>query len=161
MKMFELPCLTLLYIIQKTNPVVRHFRNITWEVRDIVPDYILGKTCCALFLRYVLYKSCTSTAYLHFDCVCLSVCLCVCLCSVRYHVLHPEYIHARLQQLGKAFDTRVLLLLVDTVSKIAHLPMHVCGCDMSYRSQTDYQQTLQEVTKVAILSECTLMVAWR
>ena len=119
MKVFKLPRLTLLYIIQKTNPVVRHFRNITWEVRDIVPDYILGKTCCALFLRYVLYKSPLAR---HIYISTVSVCLCVCLCSVRYHVLHPEYIHARLQQLGKSFDTRVLLLLVDTVSGIAHLP---------------------------------------
>ena len=37
------------------------------------------------------------------------------LCSVQYHLLHPNYIHERLKQLGKSFDLRILLVLVDVV----------------------------------------------
>ena len=35
---------------------MKHIRNVPWEVGDIVPDFELGKTACALFLRYV-YKN--------------------------------------------------------------------------------------------------------
>lgn len=27
-------------------------RNVPWEMGDIIPDYVLGPTTCALFLRY-------------------------------------------------------------------------------------------------------------
>ena len=40
------------------------------------------------------------------------------LCSLRYHQLHPEYIHQRLKQLGRSFELRVLLVQVDIVSTI-------------------------------------------
>ena len=33
--------------------------------------------------------------------------------SLRYHNLHPDYIHERLQSLGKSFALRVLLVQVD------------------------------------------------
>lgn len=38
--------------------------------------------------------------------------------SLRYHNLHPDYIHERLQSLGKSFALRVLLLQVDVVSRV-------------------------------------------
>ncbi|XP_072280798.1 DNA excision repair protein ERCC-1 [Pyxicephalus adspersus] len=68
---------------QRGNPLLKHVRNIPWEFGDIVPDYVLGETCCALFL------------------------------SLRYHTLNPEYIHNRLKTLGQAFALRVLLVQVD------------------------------------------------
>ncbi len=37
--------------LQKNNPVIKHVRNVSWEVGDIVPDFELGKTTCALYLR--------------------------------------------------------------------------------------------------------------
>lgn len=37
--------------------------------------------------------------------------------SLRYHNLHPDYIHGRLQSLGKSFALRVLLIQVDVVSR--------------------------------------------
>lgn len=37
--------------------------------------------------------------------------------SLRYHNLHPDYIHGRLQSLGKNFALRVLLIQVDVVSR--------------------------------------------
>ena len=37
--------------VQKKNPVIKHIRNVPWELGDIVPDFVLGKTTCAMFLR--------------------------------------------------------------------------------------------------------------
>ena len=36
--------------------------------------------------------------------------------SLKYHNLHPEYIHERLKQLGNNYELRVLLVVVDIVS---------------------------------------------
>ncbi|XP_077979859.1 DNA excision repair protein ERCC-1-like [Glandiceps talaboti] len=68
---------------QKGNPIIKHIRNVPWEYGDVVPDYVMGKTTCALFL------------------------------SIRYHHLKPDYIHERLKQLGYSYELRVLLVLVD------------------------------------------------
>ncbi|XP_078466709.1 DNA excision repair protein ERCC-1 isoform X2 [Lampetra planeri] len=65
------------------NPVLKFVRNVPWEIADVVPDYVMGQTSCALFL------------------------------SLRYHNLNPNYVHERLKQLGQAFDLRVLLVQVD------------------------------------------------
>ncbi|MBN3298271.1 ERCC1 protein, partial [Amia calva] len=68
---------------QRGNPVLKFVRNIPWEFGDVVPDYVLGQTTCALFL------------------------------SLRYHNLNPNYIHDRLKQLGQTYTLRVLLVQVD------------------------------------------------
>ncbi|XP_068111715.1 DNA excision repair protein ERCC-1 [Hyperolius riggenbachi] len=68
---------------QRGNPLLKHVRNIPWEFGDIMPDYVLGETCCAFFL------------------------------SLRYHNLNPEYIHTRLKPLGQAYALRILLVQVD------------------------------------------------
>lgn len=68
---------------QKGNPLLKFITNVPWEFSDIVPDYVMGKTTCALFL------------------------------SIRYHQLNPDYIHERLKLLGNAYNLRVLLVQVD------------------------------------------------
>lgn len=68
---------------QKNNPVLAQLRTVAWEYSDIVADYGLGTTTCALFL------------------------------SLKYHRLHPEYIYARIQGLQGRYQLRVLLTLVD------------------------------------------------
>ncbi|XP_074550875.1 DNA excision repair protein ERCC-1 [Halichoeres trimaculatus] len=68
---------------QRGNPVLKFVRSVPWEFGDVVPDYVLGLTTCALFL------------------------------SLRYHNLNPNYIHERLKQLGQTFTLRVLLVQVD------------------------------------------------
>jgi DNA excision repair protein ERCC-1 len=35
---------------QAGNPLLKHIRNVRWTWGDIVPDYLLGATSCALFL---------------------------------------------------------------------------------------------------------------
>nr|XP_055107152.1 DNA excision repair protein ERCC-1 isoform X7 [Symphalangus syndactylus] len=72
---------------QRGNPVLKFVRNVPWEFGDVIPDYVLGQSTCALFL------------------------------SLRYHNLHPDYIHGRLQSLGKNFALRVLLVQVDVVTE--------------------------------------------
>ena len=54
-------------------------------VTQLTSDYVLGATTCALFL------------------------------SLRYHRLHPEYIYNRIQKLGKEYNLRILLVMVDIV----------------------------------------------
>ncbi|XP_062968405.1 DNA excision repair protein ERCC-1 isoform X2 [Cynocephalus volans] len=93
---------------QRGNPVLKFVRNVPWEFGDVIPDYVLGQSTCALFL------------------------------SLRYHNLHPDYIHERLQSLGKNFALRVLLVQVDV----------------------DPQQALKELAKMCILADCTLVLAW-
>ncbi|NXX41596.1 ERCC1 protein, partial [Tricholaema leucomelas] len=94
---------------QRGNPVLRFIRAVPWHYGDVVPDYVLGQSSCALFL------------------------------SLRYHHLNPGYIHERLRQLGRSYSLQLLLLQVDV---------------------RDPQQALQELAKVCILSDCTLLLAW-
>ncbi|XP_054708116.1 DNA excision repair protein ERCC-1-like [Uloborus diversus] len=68
---------------QRGNPLLKIIRNVPWEFTEIEPDYVMGKTACALFL------------------------------SLRYHNLLPNYIHDRLKALGKSYALRVLLVQVD------------------------------------------------
>jgi len=38
--------------VQRNNPVVHFIRNIPVVFDDVIPDFVLGRTTCALFLRY-------------------------------------------------------------------------------------------------------------
>ncbi|XP_064258274.1 DNA excision repair protein ERCC-1 isoform X4 [Passer domesticus] len=71
---------------QRGNPVLRFIRSVPWHFGDVAPDFVLGAGACALFL------------------------------SLRYHQLHPGYIHERLRALGRGCGLRVLLLQVDVVT---------------------------------------------
>jgi len=94
---------------QRGNPLLKCIRNVTWEYSNIVPDYVMGQSNCAIFL------------------------------SLRYHQLHPNYIHDRLKQLGKSYDLRVMLVQVDV---------------------KDPQILLKDLAKMCILADCTLILAF-
>ncbi|KAI3704312.1 hypothetical protein L1987_74529 [Smallanthus sonchifolius] len=94
---------------QKGNPLLKHIRNVRWAFSDIVCDYMLGKNSCALYL------------------------------SLRYHLLHPDYLYYRIRELGKNFKLRVVLCHVDV---------------------EDVVKPLLEVTRTALLHECTLLCGW-
>eukprot|EP00249_Psilotum_nudum_P008723 c21468_g1_i3 orf=216-1433(-) len=94
---------------QQGNPVLKYIRNVRWLFADIVPDYLLGQNSCALYL------------------------------SLRYHLLHPDYIYFRIRELQKSFRLRVVLCYVDV---------------------EDVIKPLNEVTKTALLHDCTLLCAW-
>uniref|UniRef100_A0A0A9Y731 DNA excision repair protein ERCC-1 n=1 Tax=Lygus hesperus TaxID=30085 RepID=A0A0A9Y731_LYGHE len=95
---------------QRGNALLKFITGVIWEFDDaIVPDYVMGRTACALFL------------------------------SLAYHNLKPDYINQRIKQLGKLYDLRVLLVLVDMPDP------HFC---------------LKHLTRVCLLTELTLMLAW-
>lgn len=86
---FLLDLCNLCYVcFQRGNPLLKSILNVPWEYEEMVPDYVMGRTTCALFL------------------------------SLRYHNLNPDYINERLKQLGKQYELRVLLLQVYLAGKI-------------------------------------------
>ncbi|WOL10600.1 DNA excision repair protein ERCC-1 isoform X1 [Canna indica] len=94
---------------QKGNPLLNHIRNVRWMFADVVCDYLLGQTSCALYI------------------------------SLRYHLLHPDYLYYRIRELQKNFKLRVVLCHVDV---------------------EDVVKPLLEVTRTAMLHDCTLLCGW-
>ncbi|CAG0903014.1 unnamed protein product [Darwinula stevensoni] len=89
---------------QRGNPLLKFIRSVPWEYGDVVPDYVMGTTSCALFL------------------------------SLRYHNLNPDYIHDRLKELGRQFALRVLLVQVDIKDphhSLKHLTQICLRADMT------------------------------
>ncbi|KAI5398485.1 variant 3, Excision repair cross-complementation group 1 [Lathyrus oleraceus] len=70
---------------QKGNPLLKYIRNVRWTFADVVCDFLLSQTSCALYL------------------------------SLRYHLLHPDYLYYRIRELQKNFKLRVVLCHVDVV----------------------------------------------
>uniref|UniRef100_M1CAL7 Excision repair cross-complementing 1 ercc1 n=1 Tax=Solanum tuberosum TaxID=4113 RepID=M1CAL7_SOLTU len=95
---------------QKGNPLLKHIRNVRWTFADIVCDYLLGPNTCALYL------------------------------SLRYHLLHPDYLYFRIRELQKNFRLRIILCHVDV---------------------EDVIKPLLEVTRTSLLHDCTLLCGWR
>jgi len=60
--------------------------------------------------------------------------------SIRYHKLHPNYIYERFKEVGKMYKLRLLLILVDS---------------------PDHTRTIRELSRVSILLEYTVILAWR
>jgi hypothetical protein len=64
--------------------------------------------------------------------------------SLRYHRLHPEYIHTRIEKLGRSYNLRILLIMCDVVSGTLHIVFAIC----SHYDQTEHQELIRELTKV-------------
>lgn len=95
---------------QKGNPVLRYVANVPWTFQDkIVPDYIMGEGACGLFI------------------------------SLRYHLLHPNYLYKRVRELKNLYRVRVILCLVDL---------------------QDNERAILEITKLSVFHDCTLILAW-
>ena len=84
--------------IQRGNPLLKSILSVPWEYEEIVPDYVMGRTTCALFL------------------------------SLRYHNLNPDYINERLKQLGKQYELRVLLVQVCLATQRFYSPFPFPWC---------------------------------
>ncbi|WWC63816.1 uncharacterized protein I303_106421 [Kwoniella dejecticola CBS 10117] len=95
--------------VQRRNPVLGSIRNVGVEIGDIVADYQVGAHNGVLFL------------------------------SLKYHRLHPEYIHTRIEKMKGNYNLRIILVL----------------CDVA-----EHQQSLREINKIAIINEYTVFVAW-
>lgn len=103
------PSAILVSTRQKGNPVLNHVKQLPWEYSDIPCDYVLGATTCALFL------------------------------SLKYHRLHPEYIYSRIRQLGKLYNLRILLCMVDI---------------------NNHEEALKELSKTSMINNLTLILSW-
>ncbi|KAJ2781830.1 ssDNA endonuclease and repair protein rad10 [Coemansia javaensis] len=102
--------LVLVNELQRGNPLLECIRNVRWSYsRDLVPDFEVGRASCVLYL------------------------------SVRYYRLHPEYIAKRIDGLGRSYQVRVLLVLVDT---------------------DDSKIPLREINRIALQTEMTVLLAW-
>lgn len=96
----------MLSLVQRRNPVLQSIKNVGIEVGDIVADYQVGTHNGVLFLRCVRTLSITFLA----DGA-----------SLKYHRLHPEYIHQRIDKMKGHYHFRVMLVLCDIVSWRCHL----------------------------------------
>ena len=61
--------------------------------------------------------------------------------SLRYHRLHPEYIHQRIEKLGHAYNLRILLLMCDVV-RTPFVPPEYCGVDAGIRANIKSQYVI-------------------
>lgn len=103
------PSAILVSVRQKGNPILNFVKSLPWEYSDIPCDYVLGATTCALFL------------------------------SLKYHRLHPEYIYSRIRQLGKLYNLRILLTMVDI---------------------DNHEEALKELSKTSMINNLTLILCW-
>ncbi|KAF8473780.1 restriction endonuclease type II-like protein [Gautieria morchelliformis] len=94
---------------QRLNPLLDLIRNVAKEFGDIVPDFEVGRTTGVLYL------------------------------SLKYHRLHPEYIHQRIEKLGHRYNLRILLIV----------------CDIS-----EHQDPIRELTKTCLINNITIIVSW-
>ncbi|GAX81522.1 hypothetical protein CEUSTIGMA_g8950.t1 [Chlamydomonas eustigma] len=94
---------------QAGNPLLKHIRNVRWQHGDVTADYVVGQNACVLFV------------------------------SLRYHLLHPEYILHRIKEQLRAWGLIVVLCHIDV---------------------EDVIKPLAEVTRAAVLNSCTLVCAW-
>ena len=58
---------------------------------------------------------------------------------LKYHLLHPEYIHGRIEKLGQAYSLRLMLV----------------HCDVD-----NHAPSIRELTKVCLVNNFTMLVAW-
>lgn len=76
---------------QSGNDLLKKFTRCAYTFADIEPDYVVGRTACALYL------------------------------SIRYHALHPNYIYERINRIGENYELRILLVVVDHVEHKSYL----------------------------------------
>lgn len=95
---------------QRGNPLLDHIKNVPMEFNaDVLPDYVVGSSSCCVFL------------------------------SIRYHMLHPQYLIERMVEIGCEYRTRVVLCFVDT---------------------TDHEHALVEINHQVIQGQFSLILAW-
>ena len=101
-----------------------------WEFGEIVPDYVMGHTCCALFL------------------------------SLRYHNLNPQYIHERLKDLGKQYELRILLVQVWQICCSSFQLRYKWLIVFLQVDVKDPYIPIKDLTKICLLADLTLLLAW-
>jgi len=92
---------------QRGNAVLKHIKNVPWKFCDqLTPDYQMGK-----ILIYMTFYYLSNNNY--FFSINIGKKTCGFFLSMKYHLLNPTYIHKRVKEIGRAYEVRVLLCLVD------------------------------------------------
>jgi DNA excision repair protein ERCC-1 len=94
---------------QKPNPLLKHVRSVPVEFVNIVPDFLCGASTGVIYL------------------------------SIKFHLLHTDYIHKRIAQLKNAYRLRILLCQVDS---------------------EDNEAPLCEIAKICVINNITLILAF-
>ena len=93
---------------QQGNVLLRHFKNRGWTFAETDPDFVIGERACVVFV------------------------------SLKYHLLQPEYVKARISEL-QCFDICIVLCLIDAEDVFA---------------------TLHGINRAAGMGACPLVCAW-
>ena len=93
---------------QQGNVLLRHFKNRRWTFAETDPDFVIGERACVVFV------------------------------SLKYHLLQPEYVKARISEL-QCFDICIVLCLIDAEDVFA---------------------TLHGINRAAGMGACPLVCAW-
>jgi DNA excision repair protein ERCC-1 len=93
---------------QHGNVLLRHLRNTGWTFGEAGPDFLIGERACVIYI------------------------------SLKYHLLHPEYVKARISEL-QYFNLCVVLCLIDA---------------------EEIFPTLQSINRVAGMGACPLICVW-
>lgn len=76
---------------QTGNDLLKKLTRCPFTFADIEPDFVIGRTSCALYL------------------------------SIRWHALHPNYIYERINRLGDKYELRILLVVIDHIEHKSYL----------------------------------------
>lgn len=118
--------------VQRGNPLLKYIRNVKWEFSaDIVPDYVMGSTC-ALFLSVKFHFRHPTVRVEHYFPSSMFADTDCCRCRT-------QHISKRIQEVGRNFRLRILLVYVDDESNLA---------------------AIQELNKIAFVNDFTLILAW-
>lgn len=131
--------------------MLKAIQGVGWEYGDIVPDYQVGSNTCVLYLRYV-----PSLKYIIPQRVLTNPLIRY---SLKYHRLHPEYLHTRIEAIRGTYLLRVLLLMCDIVSQIRS--RYMVNAYRVHRQQSEHQEPIREITKICLINEITVITAWR
>eukprot|EP01038_Epipyxis_sp_PR26KG_P012260 gene12260-16440_t len=101
--------LLLVHEVQRGNPLLKSIKNVKIEFSKDITADYAMSSSCVLFV------------------------------TVKYHQKHPKHAQKRIQEVGRSYRVRVLLVLVDDENNVS---------------------TLSELNKIAFSSEFTLILAW-
>lgn len=94
---------------QRGNPVLDCIKNVNWQYNSSIIPDYVMGTTCALFI------------------------------SVRYHMLHPNYLYRRIKEVGSDFRLRIVLCQVDVEDNV---------------------KALLELNKLCFTHRFTLILSW-
>jgi DNA excision repair protein ERCC-1 len=122
---------------------MQYLHNVRWEYSEsVLADYVMGGQACALYLRYRERPLGSFNTQSNVSDGGSGV------CSIKYHLLHPEYIITRMRQLGSRFNLSIVLCLVDVEGNTQPLEVRtaptlcaVCACGLTQWCGLDHRRS--------------------